>query len=129
MSTTRNDPTDPAPLTTADIRRAAHARVSGALAHRARGIIYRAMRQVDRPLTTVEIAAISGIRLLTTRPRVHELGLAALVVLSGRRGREGGLYLAVPVADAAATVAQRMAALAAAGQQLDLFAPPRSTTA
>lgn len=64
-----------------DYRNATFAELKGQL-DKTRGAIWNAMQADGRALTTREIAALTGIDLLTVRPRVTELVQLGFVVLA-----------------------------------------------
>jgi hypothetical protein len=70
------------------------------------------------PCTTRELAALSGIDLLTVRPRVTELVQLGLVVMTDHRGHDG-IYTAVPLEQAKIAQVEREARRRA-GEQLNL---------
>lgn len=65
----------------------------------AREAVWTAMRQAGRPLTTAQVAELTGISLWTVRPRVCELVAWGFAECVGRSGRDG-LYRALSLQDA-----------------------------
>lgn len=83
-----------------------------------RETVYRAMLACG-PATTADIAARSGLSILTVRPRVTELVQLGFARCFGKRAKEG-LYLAVSQEDALAAWRERIAAAAPTQTMLKL---------
>lgn len=102
-------------MTPAQIRDAVWADLQANLNERRRAV-YEAFKKYG-PATTLQIAAIAGIGLLTLRPRTSELMEMGLLECVGRLP-EGGVYKAVEMEEAAKRVA---VARVAAGEQLQML--------
>ena len=72
--------------------------------------VYLAM-QATGPATTADIAARSGLSVLTVRPRVTELVQLGFAQCFGKQAKEG-IYIAVSLEDAMAAWRERIAAAA-----------------